>query len=189
MPLSQYKVVCIPNTFDMLTAQKLNCDARSEDFCWEKHMIPAGYCLEISSTFLRHYLSLKESHEVYHLWFTDQGSSTDISSIMHEGGSRIKLVKPCQDLQTPLLSWSWAWPISASMVLFHWRLGIPNHWSLFDIILLLNVAFHSTTWCASWSHDSSGNPASRLVYPGYEVRTAGWHHQHIHQSGAQWHNQ
>ena len=105
------------------------------------------------------------------------------------GDSRIKLGKPCQDLQTPLLSWSWAWPISVSMVLFHWSLGIPNNWSLFDITWLLNVAFHSTTWCASWSHDSSGNPASRLVYPGYEVRTAGWHHQHIHQCGAQWHNQ
>ena len=35
---------------------------------------------------------------------------------------------------------------------FHWRLGIPNHWSLFDIIWLLNVALHSTTWCASCSH-------------------------------------
>ena len=44
MPLSQYQVVCIPNTFDMLTAQKWNCDARNEDFCWEKHIIPAGYC-------------------------------------------------------------------------------------------------------------------------------------------------
>ena len=72
---------------------------------------------------------------------------------------------------------------------FHWRLGIPNHYSLFDIIWLLNVAFHSTTWCASCSHEPSGNPASRLVYPGYEVWTAGWHHQHIHQCGAQWHNQ
>ena len=30
MPLSQYKVVCIPNTIDMLPAQKWNCDARNE---------------------------------------------------------------------------------------------------------------------------------------------------------------
>ena len=88
-----------------------------------------------------------------------------------------------------MLSWSWAWPISASMVLFHWRLGIPNHWSLFDIIWLLNVAFHSKTWWASWSHDSSGNPVLRRVYPGYEVWIAGWYHQHIHQCGTQWHNQ
>ena len=59
---------------------------------------------------------------IYHLWFTNhQGSSTDISSTMHGGDSRIKLAKPCQDWQTPVLSWSWAWHISASMVLFHWR--------------------------------------------------------------------
>ena len=56
-----------------------------------------------------------------------------------EGTVAIYLVKPGQDLQTLLLSWSWAWPISASMVLFHWRLGIPNYWSLFDILWLLNV--------------------------------------------------
>ena len=162
-----------------------------------RSMIPAGYCLEIPSTFLRYYLSLRESYEVHHLWFTDhQVSSTDISSTMHGGDSRIKLMKPGQDLQTPLLSWSWAWPISASMVLFHWRLGIPNRWSLFDIFWLLNVreeprvgddisfsfiAFHFSIWCASWSHDSADNLASRPVYPGYEVWTAWWRHQHIHQ--------
>ena len=54
---------------------------------------------------------------------------------------------------------------------------------------LSSVAFHSTTWWASWRHDSSDNPASRLMYLGYEVWTVWWRHQHIHQCGAQWHNQ
>ena len=183
MPLNQYKVVCIPNTFYMLTAKKWNCDARNEDFCWAKHIIPAGYFQEISSTFLLHYLSPKESHEVHHLWFTDQGSSTDISSTMHGGDSRIKLVKPCQDLQTTLLSWWWAWPISASVVLFHWRFPTINH-----------CLISSGCWMVQFilrpgAHLGATILQVTLHQPGYEVWTAGWHHQHIPECGAQWHNQ
>ena len=189
MPLSQYKVVCIPNTFDMLTAQKMKLWCQKWRLLLRKTYDPSRILL---GDFLNILATLSQP----------EGIPWSTLSLIHRSGffcgylfynawrdSRIKLMKPCQDLQTPLLSWSWAWPISASMVLFHWRLGIPIHLSLFDIIWLLNVAFNSTTWCASCSYDSSSNPASRLVYPGYEVWTAGWHHQHIHQCGAQWHNQ
>ena len=127
MPLSQCKVVCIPNIFDMLTTQKWNCDARNEDFFWEKTYNPSRILLW---DFLHILVTLSQP----------EGIPWSTSSLIHWSGffygylfynawrgQLHKIGETLSGFTNSLLSWSWAWPISASMVLYQWRLGIPNH--------------------------------------------------------------
>ena len=64
---------------------------------------------------------------------------------------------------------AFSWKIGSSQPLFNifWSLNVRVEPRVGDICFFSSVAFHFTTWWASWSHDSSDNPASRPVYLWY----------------------